>query len=169
MALVQVWVASAEDVATLALLTEGELEAETAESLRGNCIYICRELGIWSMTKPLASLAVALTRARTVIRGAEPADTGDITIDSLGPCSKTFKGFGFFRESMSVEGQVSFCDRLKSNMQVLEDFMWSSVTEDEQVDLHATFFEAFTILQSLHLMVSQNLVIEAARLSHEEK
>lgn len=167
MARVQVWVASAEDVATVALLTEGE--AETAESLRGNCTYVCRELGIWSMTKPLASLAVALTRARTVNRGANPSETGDITIDSLGPCSKTFKGLGFFRELMSVEDQVSFCGRLKSNMQVLEDFMWSSVTEDEQVDLHSTFFEAFTILQTLHLMMSQNLVIEAAGLGHEEK
>ena len=123
-----------------------------ADSLRLCCLEVLSELGLWSMTRPLSSLAILLTNVRDLRQ--DPIDlTHNVTAESLGAFPKHIQGLAHFLSDDFMLSKKDFLQRVTMAMSTLGDLMWNPQMPDDLDDMHTVLFESFRTLQSIECLL----------------
>ena len=119
--------------------------ADGLENFQALSIQILSILGVWSMTLPLASLAVVFT--------FQEAIHTDLEVDDLGPFPEHIKALDHFETmDMSPDEKRVLLGKIRLVLSTLSDLMWDHTPEDCN-GLHWTIFQSYQILKSIEFVL----------------
>lgn len=119
--------------------------ADGLENFQALSIQILSILGVWSMTLPLASLAVVFTFQERIHT--------DLEVDDLGPFPEHIKALDHFETmDMSPDEKRVLLGKIRLVLSTLSDLMWDHTPEDCN-DLHWTIFQSYQILKSIEFVL----------------